>query len=119
MSDDETQQLSGTRRTQLANERTFLAWTRSGLGALAAGIAIARILPNLHVAEAWPYEVLGIGFCLLGMAFVWLGVWRLRRVARAQREHEYAPISSRVAIAIGIYAGVLALLTIVVVIADP
>jgi putative membrane protein len=36
-----------SRRTRLANERTQLAWWRTGLTALAVGLAIGRVLPEL------------------------------------------------------------------------
>ena len=36
-----------TRRTRLANERTYLAWWRSGLTALAVSFGAGRIVPEL------------------------------------------------------------------------
>ncbi len=35
-----------TRRTRLANERTYLAWWRSGLTALAVGLAAGKLVPE-------------------------------------------------------------------------
>ncbi len=37
-----------TRRTRLANERTELAWWRTGLTALAVALAIGRVVPELN-----------------------------------------------------------------------
>ena len=105
----------GTRRTQLANERTFLAWLRTGMAALAVGLGVAKLLPTLHEGTSWPYQVLGVGFCLLGMGLVWFGVWRLRRIDRALRRGDYAPVSSMTSYVIGGLAVALAFLTIVVV----
>ena len=34
------------RRTRLANERTFLAWWRTGLASYAVAIALGRFLPR-------------------------------------------------------------------------
>ncbi|WP_322937150.1 YidH family protein [Nocardioides bizhenqiangii] len=34
-------------RFTLANERTFLAWIRTALGLLAAGVAVVQLLPDL------------------------------------------------------------------------
>ncbi len=42
MSDDEPDY-----RFTLANERTFLAWIRTALAMLAAGIAVVQLLPDL------------------------------------------------------------------------
>jgi putative membrane protein len=105
----------GTRRTELANERTFLAWLRTGLGALAAGLAIAKLLPTLHEGSSWPYQALGVCFCVLGIGLVWFGVWRLRQIDNALSRGEYAPVSSAAIIVIGGFAGVLAFLTMLVV----
>jgi len=108
----------GTRRTQLANERTFLACLRTRRGALAAGLAIAKLLPRLHEGTSWPYQVLGVGFCLLGMGLVWFGVWRLRRIDQALRRGDYAPVPSTTATVIGGLGVLLAFLTILVVLFD-
>jgi len=36
-----------TRRTRLANERTYLAWWRTGLTALAVSIGFGKIVPGV------------------------------------------------------------------------
>src|SRR5438034_1320135 len=55
-----------TRRTRLANERTYLAWWRTGLTAIAVSLAAGRVVPTLAHATAWPYELAGAGFAVLG-----------------------------------------------------
>jgi uncharacterized membrane protein YidH (DUF202 family) len=66
-----------SRRTLLAGERTFLAWTRSGLGALAVAIATGRIVPELRpVGYRWLYVTTGVGYAILGMGFILYGVYR-------------------------------------------
>ena len=47
------------RRTRLANERTYLAWWRTGLAAFAVCIGIGRIVPGVsRLAADWlPPEV--------------------------------------------------------------
>ena len=67
-----------TRRTRLANERTFLAWWRTGLTALAVGVGIGRVTPELTNAVQWPYEVVGAAFVVLAVAFVALAYTRTR-----------------------------------------
>jgi len=67
-------------RFSLANERTFLAWVRTSLALLAAGVALeALALPvdaELRLASATVFVVLG----LLAAAQAWLG-WARAEVA--------------------------------------
>ena len=46
-------------RTQLAHERTYLAWWRTGLAGIAAGFAVGRVLPEVVGDTNWPYIALG------------------------------------------------------------
>jgi len=56
-----------SRRTLLADERTYLAWWRTGLTMLTA-LAVARVVPGLSDSTTqWPYTVVGIAFVLLGV----------------------------------------------------
>ncbi len=72
-----------SRRTHLANERTYLAWWRCGLTCLAVGLGAGRLLPSLDGHWRVPYTLLGAGFALLGIAFIWFGFQRQRRVSAA------------------------------------
>src|SRR5215208_1681458 len=83
--------IDATRRTRLANERTYLAWWRTGLTAFAVSIGTGRIVPALTHEGSWAYIVVGIGFALLGVAFVGYGFKRLREVDAAIAKGEYAP----------------------------
>ena len=74
MSFDETR--DATRRTRLANERTYLAWWRTGLTSIAVSIGLGRIVPGVSHVTRWPYEAVGAGFGLLGVAFIVLGYAR-------------------------------------------
>jgi len=51
--------LDATRRTRLANERTYLAWWRTGLTALAVSFAVGKLVPELSVLEAGDYPEAG------------------------------------------------------------
>lgn len=79
MSEREPRAEDASRRTYLANERTLLAWWRTGLAAFAVAIGIGRFVPALLHVSASPFLTLGVGFGLLGLAFVVLGAWRDRR----------------------------------------
>ena len=89
-----------TRRTRLATERTYLAWWRSGLTALAVGLAAGKLVPELSSGAAWPYELLGAGYSLLGIAFIFYGYRRQQAVESAVRRGEWAPLDARVALAL-------------------
>ena len=84
-----------TRRTRLANERTYLAWWRTGLTALAVGIGIGKFLPQRSTGAHWTYEVVGVGFGLLGLALLIVGFQRTRAVEDALDRGSFAPISAQ------------------------
>jgi inner membrane protein YidH len=88
---DDDRAVDATRRTRLANERTYLAWWRSGLTAFAVALAAGKLVPELSDADTWPYELLGLGFAVLGTAFVLYGHRRQTQVERALAEGSYAP----------------------------
>lgn len=79
-----------TRRTRLANERTYLAWWRTGLTAFAVSLGTGKLVPALTDEDEWPYVVVGVGFALLGVVFIAYGYRRLRAVDRALARGEYA-----------------------------
>jgi putative membrane protein len=98
-----------TRRTRLANERTYLAWWRTGLTALAVGIGVGKFLPQRSNAAHWPYEAVGVGFAVLGVALLILGLQRTRAVEEALDRGSFAPISSQLLVvlaAAGVVLGV-------------
>jgi putative membrane protein len=95
-----------TRRTRLANERTYLAWWRTGLTSLAVGVGIGKIAAEIAGGSNWPYVAVGALFTVLGLAFVAYGFWRLREVEAALSRGEFAPPDDRL-IALLTFAGVL------------
>jgi putative membrane protein len=104
-----------TRRTRLATERTYLAWWRTGITCLAACVGIGRLVPTQVDGRVWPYEAVGTGFGLLGLAFVVGGYLRGRAIEAALARGEFAPFGSLVS-ALFVLAGVvLALATIALV----
>jgi putative membrane protein len=96
-------------RFSLANERTFLAWVRTGLALIAGGLAIAQFLPELRV----PYlrEALAVSLLGLGGAVALRALNHWVRVERAMRLGEDLPQSrfpATLAIAVGLGAVLLA-----------
>ena len=85
-----------TRRTRLANERTYLAWWRTGLTAFAVSLGAGKLVPALTDETAWPYHVVGFGFALLGVVFVAYGARRMREVDAALERGGYERPDARV-----------------------
>jgi putative membrane protein len=106
-----------TRRTRLANERTYLAWWRTGLTAFAVSLGAGKLVPALTDETRWPYAVVGVGFALLGVAFVAYGFRRQRLVERALASGDYVRPDERLLAAltaIGILLGLILLVIVVV-----
>ena len=72
-------------RFSLANERTFLAWIRTSLALIAAGVALEAlelpIQPGLRIASS----VLFIALGLLAAIQSWVGWARTERAMRLER----------------------------------
>ena len=67
-------------RISLANERTFLAWIRTALGFMAAGVAVAQILAISE--DAIELSLVGAGLILFGAV---IAVLSYRRWDRNER----------------------------------
>jgi len=74
---------SAPRRTWLAAERTYLAWLRTGLGALGIALAVGRLLPALIETEHIGFGLLGIGYGALGVFLLVMSAYRTHRVRAA------------------------------------
>lgn len=85
--------------TVLANERTYTAWVRTGLAALAAGVAFEQFLTT-----AMPdWAIRGIALILIvfsACAFV-LAVWRYARVGMRLKEADVATLHVATLILLG------------------
>jgi inner membrane protein YidH len=96
-------------RTRLANERTFLAWWRTGIAALAAGLASARLVPQLsNSPHHWPYVALGVMFAGLGTLCLGYAQWRrvsVDRAVAAARDAEPAELVPTILAVAGVLAG--------------
>jgi putative membrane protein len=81
-----------TRRTRLANERTYLAWWRTGLTSLAVSLAAGKVVPQLaNTNRTWPYQVIGAGYALIGIGCIAYGLRRERQVEAALMRGEFVP----------------------------
>ncbi|GGZ42992.1 YidH family protein [Streptomyces bluensis] len=78
-------------RFSLANERTFLAWIRTGLALLAGAVAVAQFVQPLTHSEAGP--ALGVLLAVTGTALCAASYGRWLRVQRAMRHHRPLPMT--------------------------
>jgi putative membrane protein len=108
-----------TRRTRLANERTYLAWWRTGLTAFAVGIASGKLVPELSSGTSWPFEAIGIAFAAVGVLFIAYAYLRQKQVEAALERGEYAPFDARVSLVFACFGVVLGIATITVILAQP
>jgi putative membrane protein len=104
-----------TRRTRLAAERTYLAWWRSGLTAIAVGLAAGKLVPELSGGASWPYQLLGVGYTVLGVVVVAYAYRRERSVDAALRRGEWAPLDASAAVTLTAVTIVLGAATVAVV----
>jgi putative membrane protein len=106
-----------TRRTRLANERTYLAWWRTGLAALAVSLGAGKLVPALTPGSQWPYTIAGVGFACVGMIFIGYAFVRHRSVERAISRGEFAPPYEGFIAALALAGVLLGLLVLVIVVA--
>jgi putative membrane protein len=105
-------------RTSMAAERTWLAWWRTALAATAGALGVGRLAPELLHVAAWPYVVLGTGYACLAVGLLVTGALRQRELERALDQGTHAPLSFRL---VALFTGggvVLALTTVVLVVAQ-
>ncbi|PZG22857.1 hypothetical protein C1I95_04495 [Micromonospora craterilacus] len=101
-------------RFSLANERTFLAWLRTGLALVAGGLAAAQFLPNLSLVHL--REAIAVALLLLGGAVAIRAVDHWARIERAIRLGEELP-ASRFPAVLALVVGLGALLLVLAVLA--
>jgi len=102
-----------TRRTYLAQERTLLAWWRTGLGTIAVAVAIGRLVPAVSKAPRAPFLWIGTGFGVLALAMIVFGALRQREVTRSLAEGEYTELNPLVVLAMTILMGILTIAAVV------
>lgn len=76
-------------RFTLANERTFLAWVRTSLALMAAGVAVVQLVPGPSgLRHTLGFVLVAFGGILSGVSY---GHWE--RIERAMRLGERLPYS--------------------------
>jgi putative membrane protein len=111
-------ELDQARRTSMAAERTWLAWWRTALAATAGALAVGRFAPELLDVAAWPYVVLGCAYAALAVGLLLVGARRQRDLERALNTGGHAPLTFRT---IATFTGggiALAVMTVVLVVAQ-
>ena len=109
---------SAPRRTWLAAERTYLAWLRTGLGALGIALAVGRLLPALIDASHLAFGLLGAGYALLGIFVLVLAAYRAQRTRTALAAQRPLPMDFWVVWVLTGVSIVLAIATMILVVAE-
>ena len=106
------------RRSSMAAERTWLAWWRTALAATAGALAVGRFAPELLHVAAWPYVVLGCSYAGLAIGLLVMGAWRQRDLEASLHGDTHRPVGFGL---VAVFTGggiLLALATIVLVVAQ-
>lgn len=90
-------------RFTLANERTFLAWVRTALALMAAGVALVQFVPGLSVIR----HAMGMVLIIFGgvLAAVSYAHWeRNERAMRLGERLPHSPVPRMVALTLALVA---------------
>ncbi|GEE01729.1 hypothetical protein nbrc107696_21750 [Gordonia spumicola] len=88
-------------RFTLAAERTLLAWLRTALGLLAAGVAVLHVVGQFSSPAL--QTTLGVVLVLLGGLTAALGAWRWQRVTRALADGGPMPGPAAIWAVVGVF----------------
>ncbi|KAI9245775.1 hypothetical protein BY458DRAFT_447090 [Sporodiniella umbellata] len=97
-------------RDHLANERTFLAWVRTSLSTISAGIAVTQLFRLDHSSQIG--KPLGMAFVSIGMLYMAMGAARYFHT-QTSLTHGYFPASQHTVV-IATFTLVSALVTVLV-----
>lgn len=89
-------------RTHLANERTFLAWLRTGMAMLALGFAASEFLPAPGPRELDLAAVMSVVLVAGGLSMTAFGGWRYLQSKDAIDAGAYKPASGMVIWSVGL-----------------
>jgi putative membrane protein len=77
-------------RFTFANERTFLAWTRTALAFMVAGLGVVQLLPPFP-GVPWGRHVLGVPLIVIGAVIAVVSYTQWTSSQRAMRRGEPLP----------------------------
>ena len=98
-------------RTVLANERTYAAWIRTGLAALAAGVAAEGFA--VGVMPDWTIRAIAVILILFAATAFALAAWRYTHLGVALAEVEVRAIPEAVTTTVSAFLVACALLALV------
>ncbi len=99
-------------RFSFANERTFLAWNRTALASVTAGLAVTQLLPEFDVAGG--RKIIGVPLIVLGVLISLISLRQWQANERAMEERRHLPASPLPLVVAGVI-GVTALVALVLV----
>ena len=111
-------ELDQARRTSMAAERTWLAWWRTTLAATVGALAVGRLAPKLLGTAVWPYVLLGCAYACLAIGLLIVGAHRQRELEQALRTGDHVPLRFRTVGVFTVGGVTLAVMTVVLVIAQ-
>jgi putative membrane protein len=98
-----------------ANERTFLAWERTALGLITAGLAITQLLPSFDFPGG--RRLIGLPLIGLGIVIGAVSYWEWVRNQKAIADDRPLP-SSRLPLVVAVVVSIVALFGFVLVIVE-
>jgi len=95
----------------LANERTFAAWTRTGLTALVTGLAVAKFLHGVLPEKFIPVIATILFFC--SAIFFALAAWRYSHVGSRMKTTKVAGASTIMLIVLATLLGIVSVAAVI------
>jgi uncharacterized membrane protein YidH (DUF202 family) len=114
MQDDELapQSSDALRRTQFAEERTLLAWWRTGIATAEVALAVGGILPKLANVERYRALALGVAHGILALAFIVGGSLRDSVLRKALESGSFSKVPVCTGTLITVYTSALVIATL-------